>query len=180
MCKKNSQIYNFKIDFKTAGIDFLDLNFDIKIAIYRLVQEGLNNMAKHAQATMANIRMVYSYPNIILRIEDNGIGFDSDKLMETVNKKGCMGIWSMKERVTLLNGRMNIESKRLSQKSRERINPEETDSKHNKTIPIFVTAFPSYNFLIVQRLFFLVRQKIRHGKNTVKWIFGIDLYKLNA
>ncbi len=33
----------------------------------------------------------------------------------------------------------------LSQKSRERINPEETDSKHNETIPIFVTAFPSDN-----------------------------------
>lgn len=111
LCKNISQIYGFKIDFTTAGIDSLDLNFDIKIAIYRLVQESLNNIAKHAQATMANIRMVYSYPNIILRIEDNGIGFDTDKLTETVTEKGCMGIWSMKERVALLNGQMNIESK---------------------------------------------------------------------
>ena len=114
LCKNISQIYDFKIDFKTAGIDSLDFNFDIKIAIYRLVQEGLNNIARHAQATMANIRMVYSYPNIILRIEDNGIGFDADKdkLMETVNQKGCMGLWSMKERVALLNGQMNIESRK--------------------------------------------------------------------
>jgi len=111
LCKNISQIYGFKIDFKTAGIDSLDLDFDIKIAIYRLVQESLNNMAKHAQATMADIRMVYSYPSIILRIEDNGIGFDTDKLAETVNEKGCMGIWSMKERVTLLNGQMTIESR---------------------------------------------------------------------
>jgi PAS domain S-box-containing protein len=111
LCKNISQIYDLDIEFKAAGIDSLDLNFDIKITIYRLVQESLNNIAKHARATMVNARLVYSYPDIILRIEDNGIGFDADQLMETARKKGCMGIWSMKERVALLNGRMTIESK---------------------------------------------------------------------
>ncbi|MGA2400079.1 MAG: ATP-binding protein [Syntrophobacteraceae bacterium] len=54
--------------------------------------------------------MVYSYPNIILRIEDDGNGFDADNLMETATRKGCMGLWSMKERVALLNGQMKIKS----------------------------------------------------------------------
>ena len=111
LCKNISQIYDLETEFKAAGIDSLDFNFDIKIAIYRLVQESLNNIAKHARATKANIRLVYSFPHIILRIEDNGIGFDADQLMETTWKKGCMGIWSMKERVALLNGRMVIESR---------------------------------------------------------------------
>lgn len=111
LCKNIAQIYDLAIEFKAAGIDALDLNFDIKIAIYRMVQESLNNIVKHARTPMAKIRLVYSYPNIILRIEDDGIGFDVGELMETACKKGCMGIWSMKERVALLEGQMTIESK---------------------------------------------------------------------
>ena len=91
-------------------MESLNLNFDVKIAIYRLVQEGLNNIVKHAEATQAIVRLVYSYPKIILRIEDNGKGFNVDQLMKTVSKEGCMGIWSMKERVALLKGEMTIRS----------------------------------------------------------------------
>lgn len=111
LCKNIAQIYGLEVEFKAAGISSLDLNFDIKIAIYRLVQESLNNIVKHAKATIANIRLVYSYPNVILRIKDNGIGFDADQSMEATSDKGSMGIWSMKERVALLNGTMTIESK---------------------------------------------------------------------
>jgi len=110
LCKNLYKIHRLRIDFKAAGMDSLNLNFDVKIAIYRLVQEGLNNIVKHSEATQALVRLVYSYPNIILRIEDNGKGFDVDQLTKTVTKKGCMGIWSMKERVALLNGEMTIRS----------------------------------------------------------------------
>jgi PAS domain S-box-containing protein len=110
LCKNIAQIYDLEIEFNAAGVDSLGLNFDIKIAIYRLVQESLNNIVKHAQATVAHVKLVYSYPNIILRIEDNGIGFNADLLMETTGQNGCMGIWSMKERVALLSGEMIIKS----------------------------------------------------------------------
>ncbi len=110
LCDNISQIYDLKASFQTAGIDALDLNFDVKIAIYRLIQESLNNVVKHAAASTANIRLVYSYPNIILRIEDDGNGFDADNLIEITSQKGCMGLWSMKERVALLNGQMKITS----------------------------------------------------------------------
>lgn len=112
LCDNISQIYGLKISFQTAGMDVLDLNFDVKITIYRLIQEGLNNIVRHASASSVKIRLVYSYPNIILRIEDNGVGFDVKNLMETTSQKGCMGLWSMKERIALLCGRMKIKSDR--------------------------------------------------------------------
>ena len=111
LCKNLSQLYDFEIDFKTAGMESLELNFDVNIAIYRLIQEGLNNIAKHARAMKAMVRLVNSFPKIMLRIEDDGQGFDVGSIMETGTRNGCLGIWSMKERVAVLNGRMIIRSR---------------------------------------------------------------------
>ncbi len=112
LCKNVAQICGVEIDFKAAGIEPLKLDFDAKIALYRLIQEGLNNIVKHSEATYALIRLVYSYPHLILRIEDNGKGFDPESLTRGTSMGSCMGIWSMKERVALLNGTMNIRSNR--------------------------------------------------------------------
>lgn len=111
LCRNLSQIYGLVINFKTAGMDSLDLNFDVNIAIYRLAQEGLNNIVKHAEARIAEVRLVYSYPKIILRVDDDGQGFDVENLVENASKEGCMGLWSMRERVALLSGEMTIESR---------------------------------------------------------------------
>lgn len=110
LCKNVSKIHDLRIDFKAAGMDALDLDFDVNIAIYRIIQEGLNNIVKHAKATLASVRLVYSYPDIIVRIEDDGRGFQTDLPGDGCSKADCMGIWSMRERVALLNGRMAIES----------------------------------------------------------------------
>jgi signal transduction histidine kinase len=93
-------------------MDHLKTNFDLNSAIFRVVQEGLNNIVKHAEAQKVEIRLVYSHPEIILRIEDDGKGFDVEQHLDTAAMKGCMGIWSMRERVALLSGQMTIDSKR--------------------------------------------------------------------
>jgi len=111
LCKNLSQLYDLEIDFKTAGMESLELNFDVKIALYRLVQEGMINIAKHAKASKATVRLVNSFPKVILRIEDDGRGFDVGCIMETGTRNGCLGIWSMKERVAVLNGAMAIRSR---------------------------------------------------------------------
>ena len=113
LCKNISQIYGLTIDFKTAGMEHLKTDFDVNIALYRLVQEGLNNIVKHAEATKAEICLVCSHPSIILRIDDDGKGFDVDSYNRG-GMKGCMGIWSMKERVALLNGEITIYSQKQS------------------------------------------------------------------
>ncbi|MBW1926575.1 MAG: response regulator [Deltaproteobacteria bacterium] len=110
-CEDFSARTGVKVDFFAAGMEDLELDSDIEIALYRLIQEGLNNVKKHADATDAIIRLVASYPNIILRIEDNGKGFDAEnRLASAINEKR-MGLRSMEERVALLGGKMRIESR---------------------------------------------------------------------
>ncbi len=110
LCRNVSKLSGLSVDFKTAGMDHLKTNFDLNSAIYRLLQEGLNNIQKHAGAQTVLVRLVFSHPDIILRIEDDGQGFDGQRHLESAARKGCMGIWSMRERVGLLNGKMIIDS----------------------------------------------------------------------
>ena len=84
---------------------------DTKIHIYRLIQEGLNNIMKHADADRVVIKLVGKFPNIILRIEDNGKGFDLKARELSSGKEKRMGLRSMNERVNLLGGEMTIQSR---------------------------------------------------------------------
>ena len=75
-----------------------------------LIQEGLNNIRRHAAASRATIKLVGSYPKIILRIEDDGKGFDVEERTRTADSEKRMGLRSMAERVRLIQGEMLIES----------------------------------------------------------------------
>ena len=111
LCEDFSQNNKIPVDFFSAGIDVLKLDFDTAINIYRLIQEGLNNIRKHAGADRVIIRLVASSPNIILRIEDDGRGFDVASRLSMALKEKRMGLSSMEERVSLLGGRMDIKSR---------------------------------------------------------------------
>ncbi len=110
-CEDFSDINDVSVDFYTAGMKDLKLDFDTEINLYRLIQEGLNNIKKHAKASHAVIRLVASSPNIILRIEDNGQGFDVERRLASSFKEKRMGLSSMEERVSLLEGTMRIKSR---------------------------------------------------------------------
>ena len=109
-CEDFSEKNNISVDFYTAGMKDLKLDFDTEINLYRLIQEGLNNIKKHAGAGHAVIRLVASSPNIILRIEDNGRGFDVERRLARSFKEKRLGLSSMEERVSLLEGTMRIKS----------------------------------------------------------------------
>ena len=110
-CEDFSEKNNVEVDLYTAGMKDLKLDFDTEINLYRLIQEGLNNIKKHAQAGKVVIRLVASSPNIILRIEDNGKGFDVKHRLAKSLKEKRMGLSSMEERVSLLGGVMEISSR---------------------------------------------------------------------
>ena len=78
-----------------------------------MIQEALNNIRKHANATRAAIRLVASFPDIILRVEDNGKGFDVQSRSISAVSEKRMGLASMKERVLQLGGKMRIESREM-------------------------------------------------------------------
>jgi PAS domain S-box-containing protein len=110
LCEDFSEKNNLNVDFYSAGIKDLKLDFDTAINLYRLIQEGLNNIKKHARADHVTIRLVASSPNIILRIEDDGRGFDVDNRLAKALKEKRMGLSNMEERVSLLAGKMDIKS----------------------------------------------------------------------
>ncbi len=110
-CEDFAQTNNLKIDFIAAGLDDLLLDEDIQINIYRLIQEALHNVNKHAEAKGVTIRLVASSPNLILRIIDDGKGFDAGAWRARSLKEKRMGLQSMVERVGLLNGTIDIRSR---------------------------------------------------------------------
>jgi signal transduction histidine kinase len=110
-CHDFSEDNGINVDFHSAGMKDLNLDFDTEINLYRLIQEGLTNIKKHADAEHVTVRLVAAFPNIILRIEDNGKGFDVQKRMATLTKEKQMGIRSMEQRAKLLQGEMEIQSK---------------------------------------------------------------------
>ncbi|MBC2710175.1 MAG: PAS domain S-box protein, partial [Desulfosarcina sp.] len=85
-CESFSEAHGVNVHFNAAGMDNLRLNFETEINLYRLVQEGLNNIMKHADAADAFVKLIAASPNIILRIEDNGRGFDVEHRLGVATK----------------------------------------------------------------------------------------------
>ena len=110
-CKDIAENNHMTVECQSAGMPALRLDLDTQIHIYRLVQEGLNNIRKHASADQATIKLLGAYPNILLRIEDNGKGFDVEEQKSTQDDEKRMGLRSMQERVNLHQGEMTIQSR---------------------------------------------------------------------
>ena len=110
-CEDFSKYNAVEIDFAAAGMDGLNLEYETEINIYRLIQEALNNTKRHAEANQVTIRLVASSPDIVIRIKDNGKGFDVIDRRKQALKEKRMGLQSMVERVRLLQGKINIQSR---------------------------------------------------------------------
>ncbi|MGW8221701.1 MAG: PAS domain-containing sensor histidine kinase [Syntrophobacteria bacterium] len=112
-CEEFAGKNSLKVDFFSVGMDDLELDFDTEIAFYRLVQEGLTNIRKHADASHVIVRLSASFSHIMLHIEDNGKGFEVNNRLAAALDERRMGIWSMEQRVAFLHGEMKIESGRM-------------------------------------------------------------------
>jgi len=110
LCKEFGEKNNVHVEFVCAGLDQAGLSPDIEINLYRLAQEALNNVRRHAQAGHVVVKLVESYPRIILRIEDDGRGFDLEETLLRSLEQKRMGLRSMEERVNLLGGKLRIET----------------------------------------------------------------------
>jgi signal transduction histidine kinase len=79
---------------------------DIALCVYRVAQEALRNVVKHAGANEASVALVAAGPELLLRIQDKGTGFDP----ESVRSQPGLGLSSMAERVRLSQGKLSITS----------------------------------------------------------------------
>ncbi len=82
----------------------------LKIVIYRIVQEALNNIAKHSKANQVSLTLKRSNHTIKLCVEDNGLGFDLVDARSKDNSKRGLGLASMKERTEFSGGSFAIKS----------------------------------------------------------------------
>jgi PAS domain S-box-containing protein len=110
-CEDFSQKHIIKVDFFSGGMNNLNLDFNTEITIHRIVREALANIRAHSGADKAVVRLVASHPTIMLRIEDNGRGFDPAGLKNLQNGNKASGLKSMEGRVRLQNGKMRILTK---------------------------------------------------------------------
>ena len=99
------QTHHIKCSFINTVLD-LNILPDQSLAFFRILQESLNNILKHAMASMVTVQLTHEAGKLVMVIHDNGIGFD-------VNHKGrpdSYGLIGMKERIKLLGGKLDITS----------------------------------------------------------------------
>jgi signal transduction histidine kinase len=109
-CRDFSKKTGISVHCTRAGIDNLHVEGDHAINVYRLVQEALNNVEKHALATRVEIRLIASHPHIILRIEDDGCGFIPAEAYTKAREQKRFGLLGMEERVRMMQGSFKLSS----------------------------------------------------------------------
>lgn len=95
---------NYRLDIQD-DINWESLNNKIKIHLYRILQETMQNTYKHANATLVDISFKYEKNLLTLTVSDNGSGFDLNK-----SRKG-IGLKNLDSRIEEINGKLKIESK---------------------------------------------------------------------
>ena len=106
--EKWSERNSISLDFH-SGLNKLRLPPPIETAVFRIVQEALTNVLKHAQATRVSVMLEYRYDELLVIVEDNGRGFQPEVPLK-VKERGGLGLVGINERVALVGGKLNIES----------------------------------------------------------------------
>ncbi len=88
------------------------LDAHVKAALFRIIQESLSNIAHHAEAKSASLRMLYTDAAVSILIEDNGKGFDAESVMEqSASGEGHFGLLGMRERAMIIGAQFVVTSK---------------------------------------------------------------------
>jgi PAS domain S-box-containing protein len=103
-----SKTNNIAADLALDELDAIDLPSAVQLAVFRIVQEALTNVAKHSAAAAISIRVARSAMGLETTIADNGSGFDADA--ESLSSAIHLGLQSMRERAAILGGTVSIKS----------------------------------------------------------------------
>ena len=97
--------FNLRVDFRAVGFEDR-LSATVETALYRIIQESLTNVARHAQAKYASVLLEWTGHQVRAIVEDNGRGFDTSQAL--AERK--LGLYGMEERATLIGASLRIES----------------------------------------------------------------------
>jgi signal transduction histidine kinase len=107
--KEYQDRFRLPVDLQVLGLDGERLPSEMETALYRIVQEALTNVARHADAHSVSVLLEKRSVSVKLIVEDDGHGFDIVSTMST-HSRDRLGLYGMRERASLLGGTLTIES----------------------------------------------------------------------
>jgi len=100
---------NFLVHFETDNLEY-DLDSKVAGTIFSIVQEAVNNVKKHARARNVWIRLQVGEGELIVTVEDDGLGFSLAQIERDYDERGSFGLLNMRERAELIEGSLEIET----------------------------------------------------------------------
>jgi len=107
--QKLRELKLFEVDYSVTG-NAVFMDSQKELVIFRIIQEAVNNIIKHAEATAVKLILEYNFDHISVLIADNGRGFCKDAVAQSKDKESSAGLNNMQKRAALFNGRTIIES----------------------------------------------------------------------
>jgi signal transduction histidine kinase len=101
---------SIEVDVEASQYTAAGISTEVETAVYRIIQEALNNVAKHSRAKRTTIILQRAADHIQTIIEDDGCGFDTTKRHRVADHSGGLGVSGIRERLSLLGGTLEIES----------------------------------------------------------------------
>jgi two-component system sensor histidine kinase DegS len=103
--------YGIKTEVAFAGDEHRLANKTIILAVFRTIQECLSNIRKHAQASSVSVSVEFSPSAVMVRICDDGVGFDATRVSQAhLKADGGFGLFGMRERIEMLDGAMEYDT----------------------------------------------------------------------
>ncbi len=106
LCRELGAAHGIAIEFEPHAVP-RSMRDEIALCLYRIVQEGLQNVIKHSGSTAATVELISNENELCLIVSDQGCGFDS----MVATDEGSLGLVSMRERVRLVGGQISIQSR---------------------------------------------------------------------
>lgn len=97
-----------EVSFRVSGLDDR-LPDEVEVVVYRIIQEALTNVLKHADASQVTVEVVREKGEVLASVLDNGRGFDVEEMMRS--RERGLGLFGMRERVALVGGSLQIDSR---------------------------------------------------------------------
>jgi len=112
MIERVSDSATIKLSANLEPIDGL-LSPEAETSVYRIVQEGLNNVLKHSKATASRIEFRQNGKQLLITLQDNGVGISASPKSPNGNSTSGFGLAGIAERVRVLGGSLTVDSQRL-------------------------------------------------------------------
>jgi signal transduction histidine kinase len=107
----DTQVHGIAVDVYAPDLALARLPEEVETALYRITQETLTNVLKHAAAKAVSLVVRRESSGVHLTVEDDGRGFDNDALLQAPGAGKGLGLLDIRERAALLNGSVTLESR---------------------------------------------------------------------